>query len=182
MDKVWFKLRQTHYPPPPETAILQGCTGAEAPICLGHVVEDLRTIDFALNADTIAPFPGRMSVFKTTRVDFEWDDTISKIKRLDQGASAPVATAAGVTLGGSIKLAFSNSVCNHESYEKLDMYIVQPTQSYVTDCLEVKPIATHLQGRRRWSLFMITGLCVARKGIASSSESHGRELGLGVEA
>jgi len=181
MDKVWFKLRQTDYPPPPEAAILRGCTGVEAPICLGHIIEDLKSLNFAMNPDTIEPLPRNMRVFPTRMIDFRWDDARSQERSVDVGASAPVATAAGVTLGADIKLAFSKSVGSHEEYERLDKYIVQPTQSYITDCLDEEPFASYTKGRTTWSIFMVTGLCVARKGTSSTSDSSGATIGMGVE-
>jgi hypothetical protein len=181
MDKVWFKLRQTDYPPPPEAAILRGCTGVEAPICLGHVIEDLKTLDFTMNSDTIEPLPRNMRVFSTSITDFRWDDARSQEKSVNMGASAPVATAAGMTLGGDIKLAFSKSVEAHEEYERLDKYIVQPTQSYIADCLHEEPFASYVKGKMTWSMFMVTGLCVARRGISSVSDSGGPAIGMAIE-
>jgi hypothetical protein len=181
MDKVWFKLRQTHYSPPPEAAILGGCTGIEAPICLGHVIEDLKTLDFPINPDAIEPLPRNVRVFPTRMIDFRWEDARSQENSVDMGASAPVAAAAGVTLGADAKLAFSRSVESHEGYERLDKYIMQPTQSYITDCLDEEPFASYIKGKMTWSVFMITGLCVARKGTSSASDSKGTTVGMGIE-
>jgi hypothetical protein len=181
MDKVWFKLRQTDYPPPPEAAILQGCTGVEAPVCLSHVFEDLTTLDFAINTDSIEPLPRNMRVFPTRMVDFRWDGTRSQENSVDLGASAPVAAAAGVTLGGDIKLAFSKSVESHEEYERLDKYIMQPIQVYIKDCLKKEPFASYIKEKMTWSMFMVTGLCMARKGISSTLDSSGATIGIGVE-
>jgi hypothetical protein len=181
MDKVWFKLRQTDYPPPPEAAILRGCTGTEAPICLGHIIGDLKTFDFPKNPDTIEPLPRNMRVFSTRMMDFRWNDSRSQENSVDIGASAPVTTAAGVTLGGDIKLAFSRSVASHEEYERLDKYIMQPTQSYITDCFDEEPFVSYIKGRRTWSMFMVTGLCVARKGTSSAFDSSDATVGMGVK-
>lgn len=181
MDKVWFKLRQTHYPPPPEAAILRGCTGIEAPVCLGHVIEDLKSLDFPMNPDAIEPLPRNVRVFLTRMIDFRWENARSQENSVDMGASAPVAAAAGVTLGGDIKLAFSRSVESHEEYERLDKYIMQPTQSYITDCLDEEPFASYIKGKMTWSVFMITGLYVARKGTSSASDSNGTTIGVGIE-
>ena len=182
MEKVWFKLRQTSYPPPPEASILQGSDGVDAPLRLGHFVKDLKAIDFVLNRDAIKPFPPTMRVFKTSTIDFQWDDTGATGRTFFTGSSAPVASAVGFTLGGSITLAFSESVENCEEYEKLDRYIVQPTQAYITDCLDEEPLATHVEGKITWSIFMITGLCVARKGRSVASQTKHIKGGIGFEA
>jgi hypothetical protein len=182
MDRVWFKLKQTHYPPPLHDEILSGCTGDEAPICLGHVIKDLKRLDFPLNQSTILPFPPTINVFATSMVDFKWNVTKSSGKSNEAGATAPIAAAAGMNVGGSIKLAFSSSVGDHEQFDKLDTYIFQPTQSYIADALAKEPLAMHVRRKIRWSLFVITGLCIARKGKTETSETHGREVGESIEA
>jgi hypothetical protein len=179
MEKVWFKLRQTHYPPPPEAAVLGGCTGKEAPICLGHIISDLKSFDDPMNPQGIEPLPPNMPVFSTTMINFQWDDVKSHENGMNTGASVPVATAAGVTAGGDIKLEFSKSVGSHEGYERLDTYIMQPTQSYISESLEEQPLS-HDFGRE-WTVFMITGLCVARQGASSASDSSGATIGMGVD-
>jgi hypothetical protein len=181
MDKVWFKLRQTHYSPPPEAAILGGCTGTEAPICLGHIFRDPKSFDYPMNPQGIAPLPRDMLVFPSTTIKFQWDDVKSHEKGMDTGASAPVDTAAGVTAGGDIKLEFSKSVGSHEEYEGLDEYIIQPSQSYITDCLQEEPLASYLNGNLSQTVFMVTGLCIARKGASSASDSSGATIGMGVD-
>lgn len=151
-------------------------------MCLGHVVEDLKTLDFTMNSNSIEPLPRNVRVFSTRMVDFRWEDARSQEHSVNMGASAPVAAAAGVTLGGDIKLAFSKSVESHEEYERLDKYIMQPTQSYITDCLDEEPFASYTKGKITWSLFMVTGLCVARKGTSSASDSSSTTVGMGIES
>ena len=124
MDKVWFKLRQTDYSTPPEAAILRGCTGIEAPLCLGHVIEDLKNLDFPMNPNAIESLPRNVRVFPTRMIDFRCENTRPQENSVDMGASAPVAAAAGVTLGGDVKLAFSKSIESHEEYERLDKYMI----------------------------------------------------------
>ncbi len=59
MEKVWFKLRQTDYPPGPEETILAGSgDDTSAPICLGHFVSDLKHIDFPINSGRYPGLPG----------------------------------------------------------------------------------------------------------------------------
>jgi hypothetical protein len=181
MDKVWFKLRQTDYPPPPQAAIIRGCIGPEAPICLGHVFHDLKMLDHPINRHRIESLPRDMRVFSTRMIDFKWEDSKSQEKSMDMGASAPLATAAGLTLGGDVKLAFSNSVGSHEEYERLDKYIMQPSQSYISDCLDEEPLASYVKSKMIWTVFMVTGLCIARKGASSASESGGATIDMGVE-
>jgi hypothetical protein len=171
MEKVWFKLRHAHYPPPPESNILRGCTGIEAPICLGNVIRNLQTLDNMLNPGSIEPFPSSMRVFPTTMIDFKWEQSKSSSAAVSTRASVPLS--GGSSVGGDIRTEFKQSIQNSGEYDRLDTYIVQPTQSYITDCLDEEPLATHIEGKLSWTLFMITGLCVARKGRSSTSASHG---------
>ncbi|KAJ5116710.1 hypothetical protein N7456_001058 [Penicillium angulare] len=164
MDKVWFKLRQTDYPAPPEESMLSGPdenTSDRSPINLGHIIPDLKQLDCPLNADSRLPFPLRMQVHRTEVTNFAW----SKRDRADHSVAlalgAPVASAAiGVTAGPMFNLAFKNATEQHESYDHLDTYIVNPTEQYVSDCLE--ELDNHITSKGSWTVFMITGLKIAR--------------------
>jgi hypothetical protein len=176
-EKCWFKLRQTHYPPPPIAKILAGCEGVESqgPICLGHIIEDLGRLDFVLNPLTIQPFTPGMKVEATRMVDFKWDETESKSAGGGGNVKGPAAVP-GLTAGASTRAVFRQSVQGHEAYYRLDKYIVQPTQDYVTRCLAQEPLAAHVAKSRSWTLYMITGLWVARKGKFTASETRNKTV------
>jgi len=180
MDKVWFKLRQTEYPPPTEESM--GTSEETAPLCLGHFIADLKHIDFPLNRDAIAEFPASMPVFHTTAIHFHWHDSQRSRTGGSLGGGAPIPAAAGaVTVNASVELAFARTLRNHEEYERMDSYIVQPNKAYVAECLEQDELAEFTAGRLAWSMFMITGLRVARKGKRSVEESSHREGNGGPE-
>ncbi|KAJ4409980.1 hypothetical protein N0V82_009348 [Gnomoniopsis sp. IMI 355080] len=178
MDKVWFKLRQTHYPPGPEESILAGeGDDSQAPICLGHCIPDLRHIDFPINSGDIKAFPTRINVFLSQAINFKWDETRGTGHHLSLSAGSPVAVAAGLlTASASIRLAFKKTVEHHEAYERLDTYIFQPNRQYVEDCLKTQSLKKYVDGRFLWSFFMITGIRVARVGKRSTEESSGAEI------
>lgn len=181
MEKVWFKLKQTDYPPPSEESM---GTGKEtAPICLGHFISDLRHIDFVLNRHEIDEFPANMPVFPTTTVKFKWDDSKTSETGGKLGGGVPIATAAGLTVKANLNLLFKQEITNHEEYDRLDKYIVQITKSYVADCLaSIESLAKNTR-KPMWSMFVITGMMVARgatKMIASESEN--KEVEGGTEA
>jgi hypothetical protein len=179
MEKVWFKLRQTDYPPPTEESM--GTSEETAPICLGHFISDLKHIDFVLNRCAIEEFPPNMQVFHTDAIHFKWDDSWNAETGGGLGAGAPIAAAAGLTVKGSVKLAFSRSVQSCEEYDRLDSYIVQPNRAYVADCLDGDALSAHVAGKKSWSMFIITGIRVARKGKKTTSESSRKEGEGGVE-
>ncbi|KAK1636102.1 hypothetical protein BDP81DRAFT_450045 [Colletotrichum phormii] len=185
MEKVWFKLRQTDYPPP---EIKSMGTGSEtAPLCLGHFVPNLRRLDFPINRHDIEPFPRSMPVYSTNALTFSWKDGRAVEYGGVLGGGAPVLAAAGVpvTAKADVKAIFKDSVSNCEKYERLDTYLIQVTKAYIADCLERDTVAKYVEDSSTlgaWSAFVITGLKIARAGSRSTSSSHGIEYGFGVEA
>ncbi|KAI1016803.1 hypothetical protein LB504_007069 [Fusarium proliferatum] len=182
MEKVWFKLRQTDYPPSPEDAILHGDgDDSTAPLCLGHFISSLKTLDFPLNHGSILPFPPLMRPFCSTTLNFAWDDTRLRSPGTNLAAGAPILAAAGVTAKASLQFAFMKTVESHEEYDRLDTYIVQPTKGYIRDCLEQDELKAHVKGKVSWSVFMITGIKVARAGKREAQEETNIAADIGPE-
>ncbi|KLO98308.1 uncharacterized protein FFB20_06319 [Fusarium fujikuroi] len=182
MEKVWFKLRQTDYPPCPEDAILHGDgDDSTAPLCLGHFISNLKTLDFPLNHGSILPFPPLMRPFCSSILNFTWDDTRLKSPGTNLAAGAPILAATGVTAKASLQFAFMKTVESHEEYDRLDTYIVQPTKGYIKDCLEQDELKAHIKGKISWSAFMITGIKVARAGKREAQEETNVAADIGPE-
>ncbi|KAG7418134.1 hypothetical protein Forpe1208_v005279 [Fusarium oxysporum f. sp. rapae] len=182
MEKVWFKLRQADYPPAPEDTILHGDgDDSTAPLCLGHFISNLKTLDFPLNHGSILPFPPRMRVFCNTTLNFTWDDTRLKSPGTNLAAGAPILAATGVTAKASLQFAFMKTVESHEDYDRLDTYIVQPTKGYIEDCLEQDQLKASVKGKVSWSMFMITGIKVARTGKREAQEETNVAADIGPE-
>ncbi|KLP18427.1 uncharacterized protein LW94_6920 [Fusarium fujikuroi] len=182
MEKVWFKLRQTDYPPSPEDAILCGDgDDSTAPLCLGHFISNLKTLDFPLNHGSILPFAPLMRPFCSSILNFTWNDTRLKSPGTNLAAGAPILAAAGVTAKASLQFAFMKTVESHEEYDRLDTYIVQPTKGYIKDCLEQDELKAHIKGKVSWSVFMITGIKVARAGKREAQEETNVAADIGPE-
>lgn len=173
MEKVWFKLRQPDYCPEREQDM--GSGNDEAPLCLGHFISDLKHLDFVLNRSKIEKFPASMPVHHTKSLQFEWKDFKVAETGGQLGASAPIAALIGLVFKADIRLLFRRTVEHWERYERLDTYIVQPTKTYVDDCLQSNELAMRIKGKKSWSMFMITGVKVARMGKTDSSESNQSE-------
>lgn len=173
MDKVWFKLRQTHYPPGPEEIILAGDgDDSQAPICLGHCIADLKHLDSPINYGAVVAFPQRMSVFSSHVIDFEWKRKRSFATSLALATSAPIAASLGLqTFKASIGVAFKRFVSQYEEFQRLDTYIVQPNHRYVQQCLQSEELKNYIGNKTNWSFFMITGLRVARAGKRSDANT-----------
>ncbi|KAL9487876.1 hypothetical protein ACSS6W_000153 [Trichoderma asperelloides] len=184
MDKVWFKLRQTHYPPGPEEIILAGDgDDSQAPLCLGHCIADLKHLDFPINSGAVLPFPQRMNVFSSHIIDFKWERKRGFATSLALATSAPIAASLGLlTVKASISVAFKRSVNKYEEYNRLDTYIVQPNSRYIQQCLEREELKEYIGDKANWSFFMITGLRVARAGKRSSTAMKNVEVKGGPDA
>jgi hypothetical protein len=176
MDKCWFVLNQTHYPPPDEN-------NANGPLCLGHLIHDLRRLDHVLNPDGPLPLPRNMSIHRTKKFDLEWADQDNKELELGTHAGAPLLETAGmVSVSGHVGVAFQNSVQHHCAFAELETWIIQPTATYVEDSLKDEAVARSLPymdrllSRRQ---FMITGLMIARGAKGDKSATSGSKVQAG---
>lgn len=181
MENCWFKLKQ-HYPPPEHLKILNGCAGqGDGLICLGFVITDLKRLDQPLNPYSIQPFPRGPQGMIASHIrvdDLKWNGARSKHGAA--GGRISATAAPGTTVEGRLQAEFQNSVTGHEEYDRVDKYIINPTKHYVAaTCAKEEDVARKL-GLLCKSLYMITGLCVARKGKFTTSESHGMAVDGGV--
>ncbi|KAF3182647.1 hypothetical protein TWF788_005961 [Orbilia oligospora] len=182
MENCWFVLKQTHYPAPNADSMRKG--KPTGPISLGHIIRDLKHLDQVINAESIKPFTRAMQIWETRMVDFKWNQAEEQATAVGAGITIPIVAAAGLAVGAHAGFAFRQSVKNYWEFEHLDRYIVQPTSSYVNDCLETEEIAQYVEEVQKlgyWSFFMITGLIVARGGGKSTTtEASGHEVSAGV--
>ncbi|PHH79272.1 hypothetical protein CDD80_5267 [Ophiocordyceps camponoti-rufipedis] len=183
MDKVWFKLRQTHYPPAPEAKILAGDgDDSQSAICLGHIIPDLGHIDFPINSGAVVAFPSRMTVFQSHSLEFRWQDGRKSGLGLGLGAGGTLAGALGLmTVKASIRLAFQRSVEEYEEFDRLDTYIVQLNRRYVDQCLETDEVKDYVGNKRDWAFFIITGVKIARAGQRKTRVNSSTETGGGPQ-
>ena len=95
-SKCWFVLQQTHYPPP---VIPKNGTGTSSgPICLGHLIPDLKHLDNVVNRHGPLWIPLDMPIYPTKAWDLTWE--VNKNKRVDISGNAgvPIAAAAGLII------------------------------------------------------------------------------------
>jgi hypothetical protein len=177
MDKCWFVLRQTHYPPPTEPESPD--ERYKGPICLGHIIPDLKSLDQVINTEGPEPYPNIMPVYLTQQWDLTWSEDAHRNR--DVSAKAEVPAAGPVDVKADAGIAFKRSVKNYLEFASLDTAIIQPTASYVKRSLETDLVAQHLESRKvmgmsSWSLFMISGLVIA-KGAKKGNRSDTHEAG-----
>ena len=83
---------------------------------------------------------------------------------------------------GSASVAFRRSVSNFSEFKSLDTFIVQVTPSYIQDALDAEEVSEYVRKHTKfgtWSMFMITGIIVAKGGRVSASEGGKKGIGGG---
>ena len=178
-SKCWFVLKQTHYPPPviPPTGI--GRVQGSGPICLGHLIPDLKHLDNVINTGGPLDIPLNTPIYPTKAWNLTLDVNKASGASLSSSIGVPIAVAAGLTVKLDAGVAFRNTISNHWEFESLETFIFQPTREYVEDSVEEPEVVTYLERRRPFrssTLFMITGIIVARGAKTTMSKSERRDL------
>ncbi|KAK3682965.1 hypothetical protein B0T22DRAFT_502111 [Podospora appendiculata] len=184
-SKCWFVLRHTHYPPPvfPSDGGVGRSTG---PLCLGHLIPDLKHLDTVINREGPLAFPPDMPAYLTQMRDFSCHLATNRGVNTSAEVGIPIALAAGVTVKGSANSAFQRSVSNFSTFKSADIFIIQVTPSYIEDSLDTEEVRKYVKKHSKlgtWSLFMITGIIIARGGAKiSTSDNSTRGIGGGPGA
>ncbi|KAJ5261224.1 hypothetical protein N7478_011819 [Penicillium angulare] len=156
MENCWFVLRQQHYPPPKD---------GMGPIRLGSIIPSLRKLDSVVNEDGPERFPPNVHVYTTRKDDFQWKSGRGREYKVDSDVGLPVGMVPGIAVGGAAGAAFQRSVSNYAEFD-LEAQIIQPTEGYLEDSVEDEHVQRYIKRNasllNRWSLFMITGLMIAR--------------------
>ena len=188
-EDCWFKLKHTHYPAPDIKTL--GTVTETGPICLGHVISDLRHLDQVLNRGQIKPFtkihPEDDTVTEVIKIwpskvtHFDWSDVRSTESQAHVQADVPMG-GTGVAGKAKIQAIFRESVADFEHFESLDYVIFQPGRDYAMKAVKVSGGAKEEMAKQkllkggRWTLYMVTGLVLARNGSYKRDESKGRSL------
>ncbi|KAL6832174.1 hypothetical protein V8C40DRAFT_238036 [Trichoderma camerunense] len=177
-SKCWFILEQTHYPPPvlPRTGI--GKVSGGGPICLGHLIPDLRHLDNVINRQGPLDIPPDMPIYPTKAWGLTWEVKESGGAGVSSIVGMPIAAAAGITIGLDAGTAFKQTTKNYWEFDSLDTFIFQPTSEYIEDSVEVDEVVSYRERRPSFSsstLFMITGIIVARGAKKTSFASRTRD-------
>ncbi|KAH6714002.1 hypothetical protein BKA61DRAFT_607020 [Leptodontidium sp. MPI-SDFR-AT-0119] len=174
MDKCWFVLRQTHYPPPltPTAGTQARAAGA---ICLGHLIPDLKHLDQVINSSLgPEPYTATMRVYETSKWGLKWTIDSSSSTSASVKASVPTGVLP-VDVNTCVGAAFKESVTNYWEFDRLDTAIVQPRRAYIDDSLEAEDVQRFLDskkvlGMKFWTLYMISGIVIARGARIVSAE------------
>lgn len=177
-SKCWFVLRHHHYPPP--TLNKSGSKQTGGPLRLGHIIPDLQRLDNVINNKN-GPLeaPPDMPIYPTKSWNLTWNINNGREWSASVNAGVPIAAAAGITVKADAGVAFQHSVQNFWEFESLETYIIQPISEYVEDSVEDEQVAAYLSKHKRIvspSVFMITGLIIARGAEIKSSMTDGVEI------
>lgn len=184
MDKCWFVLKQTHYPPPPDESLLRGIP--DGPLCLGHLVPSLRQLDQVINVEEFKEFPRKMRVWRHDTIDFTLDQSTGRdVGVLGQASLPLLGSIPGVNGTASIGALFSKRVANHYQFSRLEQYIISPPAAWIAASIDTDEVREHIRRTTnklgRWKMYLITGIAVARAGArTASTESKGIALHGGV--
>lgn len=191
MDKCWFPLWQSHFAPPPDVESMR--VGAPtAALSLGHIVPDLRRLDQVVNRDSFEPFPLGMPIHRAELIDVTCGDAMATEAQVGAHAGVPLLAAAtalpvpGVQGVASAGAKLARTAQRQWRFSRLESYVVNPTRAYVQRCLAASPVADHIRRTKRlgtWSVFMVTGLMVARGGgrsVVADATERSVFGGLGV--
>lgn len=180
-SKCWFVLPQTHYPPPEIPK--NGVGKTTGPICLGHLVPDLEHLDNVINRREPLQIPPDMPIYSSSKCDFTWESHQSQGFDFSSNVGLPIAAAVGITVKGDAKVAFERSVKNFWEFDSLETAIFQPTAEYIEDSMESDEVSAYLHERRfhiSSSVFMITGIMVAKGARGGSSRVNNKDIGGGT--
>ncbi|KAH8897706.1 hypothetical protein GQ53DRAFT_742635 [Thozetella sp. PMI_491] len=176
-SKCWFVLKQTHYPPP--TLPKNGFGHVNGPICPGHLIPDLKHLDNVINRRGHLDITSDIPIYPTQSWDLTWETNRSKGGEVAGDASIPIAAAAGVTVKLEAGSTFQRTTKNFWQFESLETFIFQPSGAYVEDSLECDEVVEYLKRRgplRSSSLFMITGIIVARGAQIRTEENVSKDF------
>lgn len=149
------------------------------PICLGHLIPDLRHLDNVINRQGPLDILPDMPIYSTKAWDLTWDMKESSGARVSGNAGVPLAVATGITIGLDASTAFKQTTQNYWEFTSLDTFIIQPTSEYIEDSVEDDEVVSYHKRRPSFSsstLFMITGIIVARGAKKASSASLIRDV------
>lgn len=179
-SKCWFVLRQTHYPPPKLPK--NGIGKTEGPISLGHLVPDLKHLDNVINRHGPLVVPPDMPIYETWAQDLTWDSGNVRESDFSGKVSVPIAAAAGAVIRGEAGFAFKKTVQSHWEFERLETIIFQPTDEYVEESVKMDEVTAYLKNcspLHTSSMFMVTGIIVAKGTKARASQGHRANVGGG---
>ncbi|EHK27062.1 uncharacterized protein TRIVIDRAFT_217664 [Trichoderma virens Gv29-8] len=161
MRKSWFELTHYYYLPPhlPD----EGGGFANGQMCLGHIVKDFKP--FECSEEPINQSKeGIMFAPAVTINHTTW-------KEVEGKQSAPIGAGVSILAAHQTKFACGNPEENCKEGATFDRYTFEPDREFISRILEDEKVAAHIKRTKgvqllgfggRWSVYMVTGITVAR--------------------
>ncbi|KAF2120731.1 hypothetical protein BDV96DRAFT_274295 [Lophiotrema nucula] len=187
MENCWFRLKQTHFPPPTLPTDSNGVGKGNGAICPGHTMASLKDLDHMDNIINRSvdgfTFTPAVPIYNTGAWKMQWEEGDMHATGFSADAQVPIAELVGLSAQAKATLAFKESVQNYRAFDKLDRYIILPTRGYIKEVLEDEEVQSHIDRSKStlgaWSILMVTGVAIARGSHGSSSEIHERSGTIG---
>jgi hypothetical protein len=180
MEKCWFVLKQSHYPPPDLPK--NGIGIANGAISLGHIIPDSINLDGVINrSEEGIKFTPAVRIYHTESWGLDWKRDKSLEAGLSANVKAPIGAGVPVFAEQQTKLAFEHTEKNYKEFDTLDRYTIQVDRKFISRILEDEEVAAHIERIKgvqllgiggQWSIYMITGITVARGAKGDSEESR----------
>lgn len=187
MNNCWFVLRQSSYTPPKyEKPSRAGGVTVEGDLRLGDVVPGPKNIYPVLTQGKLPRFPIEMRISSTQDCEFDW---AIESEREDGGiiaGGAPVAAAIGATLNTEFSAEFKRTMKRWAKFKTLDTEKVQPSRAYIDRVLALPDVKDYIEQHKlpvlnQWTVYIVTGLMIARAGgTIGSSDSSSSAVGGGL--
>ncbi|KAI3530065.1 hypothetical protein CSPX01_15074 [Colletotrichum filicis] len=176
-NKCWFVLPHTSYPPP--LGLEDGTGHIKGPVCFGHLIPDLSQLDHIINVQGPSKIPADMPIYHTKTENKSWRQSSERSINQFVQMGAPDIASTGITATASASIAFQKTATNYGEFKSFDSYTIQVTPSYIEDSIATNEALRYIRKHQKmgsWSLFMITGITIARG--ARVSRSKGRAIGV----
>ncbi|RAO74152.1 uncharacterized protein BHQ10_010164 [Talaromyces amestolkiae] len=115
----------------------------------------------------------------TWKVDFRSED--EKRKSRGYGISADLFKTLPVPIELNATRSNESTTVNEIGAKRLETYIMTPTTAYLDQVLSTPPVQEYLRKHKYFtSLYIVTGIRVARHGSGSKANSHSSKIQLGA--
>ncbi|PMD25833.1 hypothetical protein NA56DRAFT_642101 [Hyaloscypha hepaticicola] len=156
-SKSWFILRYNHFPP--------------STIILGTLITNPKEPHLPLFTTSL-PFPTTMHPIRTTHESLKFSTSVTK-----EGHAGMPAQMDGLPLSTNISTEFARTAKNSADFQTLETQYILPNPEYEKLSMSEPSIKSHLGNKSLLlkSVFMITGVKIARSGGKTGRETKNRK-------
>lgn len=164
-EKSWFVMHYNHFPP-------------DGPIRVGQLIYNPKEPHIPIDFTGPQPFPVDLQHITAVEEDFSWEKSASH-----DGHAAISAQMDGLPVSGTISGEFQRMNRNWADFESLETEYIIPTPEYEKESMKRQNVKASIGSNLMLkSVFMITGVKIARRGTRGqeTSNSKGGAFQIGV--